>query len=156
MQKGIQIDILAGDRGPSCLQLAQIPDLKLIHAGLMHKQNSPPKSAPLTPVTALKNLRVRQNDAKDHAAIAFPKSLSISAMLGLGELKKPVLIVVDVYDFDVELMSSLLVVPQKVEFMIEKSHFGQGGFRRAYKAISNSERFKGAARHDGCQLWAAG
>ena len=27
--------------------------------------------------------------------------------------------------------------------MIEKSHFGQGGFRRSYKATSNSERFKG-------------
>lgn len=62
--------------------------------------------------------------------------------MAFGALKKSVLTVVTVYDFDGELMP-WLVVPQKAEFMIETGHFGQDGFSRAVKATINSERFKG-------------
>lgn len=31
MEKRMVVDILAGERGPSCTSLAQIPDLKIIH-----------------------------------------------------------------------------------------------------------------------------
>ena len=104
----MQIDVLAGDRGPFCLQLSQIQELKFIHVRLMHphedikssssesedvaikskSRKRPAKSTPLTSVKVPKSLRVEQNVAKNHAASAFPKSLSISAMLSLGEQKK--------------------------------------------------------------------
>ena len=39
MEKGTAIDILAGERGPSCTELTQIPDLKVIHIRFVQHNN---------------------------------------------------------------------------------------------------------------------
>ena len=74
----------------------------------------------------------------------FPKSLSISAMLELGKVVKTPsdLMVIDVYTFHLENMTWSLI-PVRAEFQVESIHFGEGGFRRAYRATSPTAEFKG-------------
>jgi hypothetical protein len=40
MEKGTAIDILAGERGPSCNELAQIPDFKIIHVRFVPRRRN--------------------------------------------------------------------------------------------------------------------
>ena len=72
----------------------------------------------------------------------IPKSLSISQMIKLGKDVGPneETSVFDIYSFDLENITWSLL-PQKVEFRIEKDAFGSGGFREAFKARSSSIGF---------------
>ena len=74
----------------------------------------------------------------------FPKSLSLSTMLKLGRVSKTPsdLTVIDVSTFHVDSLTWTLI-PEKAEFNIESTHFGEGGFRRAYKATSPTTKFIG-------------
>ena len=74
----------------------------------------------------------------------FPKSLSMSAMLGLGKVVKTPsdLMIIDVYTFQLENMTWSLI-PLRVEFQVASVHFGEGGFRRAYQATSPKAEFQG-------------
>ena len=47
---------------------------------------------------------------------------------------------IDVSTFHVDDLTWILL-PDKAEFLIESTHFGEGGFRRAYKATSPTPKF---------------
>lgn len=63
-------------------------------------------------------------------------------MMKLGKVAKPIesVTVLEVYYFDLENIA-WSVLPQKVEFIIEKDVLGSGGFRQAFKAKSSSTNF---------------
>ena len=63
-------------------------------------------------------------------------------MLNLGRVVKTPsdLTVIDVSTFHVDNLTWTLI-PDKAEFLIESTHFGEGGFRRAYKATSPTPKF---------------
>lgn len=70
--------------------------------------------------------------------IQYPKSLSVADMLKLGKvinLKSTTTI--ELWSFDLKLMS-WLSTPQRVDFIVEKTSLGQGAFREAFKATSNT------------------
>ena len=73
----------------------------------------------------------------------YSKSLSVVSMMKLGKvIKESKNSVVKVSTFDMRSMSwSALLRP--VEFNIEDNHFAQGGFRKAFKARSETHGFEG-------------
>ena len=66
-------------------------------------------------------------------------------MMKLGKLVKPnePVSVLEVHSFDLENIAWSLL-PQKVEFVVEKDVLGSGGFRQAFKAKSSSGNFNNA------------
>ena len=162
-RKGLSCDILAGEQGPSCHSMKQIPDFKVIHVRFIKTSSSPTwqledeyassssrqqcVSEPVTPPRpSRKNPENRaQSTGSSNVKQLFPKSLSISHMMKLGKLVKPneAVSVLEVYSFDLENICWSLL-PQKVEFVIEKDVLGSGGFRQAFKARSSSPNFNNA------------
>jgi hypothetical protein len=64
-------------------------------------------------------------------------------MLKLGKVgtNQNEVTVIDIFNFDKDFMA-WSVLPLKAEFLISKEHFGEGGFRRAYRATSSTDEFK--------------
>ena len=76
--------------------------------------------------------------------VTVPKSVTIADLLGAGKLIQP-----EVCD-DVTLQLESFSIIEKVwlkndqiNFQIERKHFAAGGFRNAFKAVSNKGVFKG-------------
>ena len=164
--KGMSVDVLAGERGPSCSKISQLPNLKLIHVrfvldtsyasdNLSHSQFVEPSKpsavsrffGPLippisVPCSSISNILKRKLPSPP-AMKKFPKSLPVTAMLKLG---KPIsetesldeTIEISTFNIDEMVWSA----PVSVHFAIEKEEFGRGGFRLARKATSNSPNFK--------------
>ena len=156
-RKGLSCDVLAGEQGPSCHSMKHIPDLKVIHVRFIksstssdsrpgdyeHSCRHQSNSEPVTPPRPSRhNLSWAQGALSPNAKHVFPKSLSISHMMKLGKVAKPSesVTVLEVYNFDLENIA-WSVLPQKVEFIIEKDVLGSGGFRQAFKAKSSSTNF---------------
>ena len=164
----MECDILAGEQGPSCNTVDQIPTLKLIHVRFVGKRNESPTSSG----TALHDVdshctelnrsiscdgfsraksvfipRKRKHEQPKASAssspVKYPQSMSLSKMIKLGKLNvvKPTT-VVSMYKFDV---GSVLwsKVPTVVEFCEEKEPIDTGAFRNAFKAISKHSEFAG-------------
>ena len=169
MEKGTAIDILAGERGPSCNELAQIPDLKIIHVRFVPRRRNNGDSDSdygshstqnLSSQASLSCARSNRIPSVLHSrplcaaslllpnahkqASFFPKSLSILTMLKLGKVasNESEVTVIDIFKLDKEFMT-WSVLPVKAEFVVSKEHFGEGGFRRAYRATSSTDDFKG-------------
>ena len=143
--------------------MKHIPVFKVIHVRFIKSSISPTwqleneyassssrqqcLSEPVTPpCPSRKNPEKRtQSACSPNAKQLFPKSLSISHMIKLGKLVKPneVVSVLEVYSFDLENINWSLL-PQKVEFVIEKDVLGIGGFWQAFKARSSSPNFSNA------------
>ena len=144
-------DVLAGDQGPSCRSVDQIPDTKVIHvrfiesvevdamededAGPKHKKTR--KGSPLKSLPALSGFS-RERPQKSY----YPKSLSISKMLKLGKTIEETSTSIELFSFN---MAEMLwpTCGERADFSMAKNPFASGGFREAYKASSNSIRFKG-------------
>ncbi len=169
MKKGTVVDILAGERGPSCTELTQIPDLKVIHVRFIPRNNGNSDSDygsrsmhMLSGQGSLSRLHSNRIQSVLHSTgpgpfasslslpnkqpnqpTFFPKSLSISTMLKLGKVgtNQNEVTVIDIFNFDKDFMA-WSVLPLKAEFLISKEHFGEGGFRRAYRATSSTDEFK--------------
>ena len=71
-----------------------------------------------------------------------PKSMSITQMLqmGKGKTNNGLFSLVNIYKFDIAHMTWSLI-PQKIELNVEVEAFSSGGFRKAYKATSITQRF---------------
>ena len=143
--------------------MKHIPVFKVIHVRFIKSSISPTwqleneyassssrqqcLSEPVTPpCPSRKNPEKRtQSACSPNAKQLFPKSLSISHIIKLGKLVKPnkVVSVLEVYSSDLENINWSLL-PQKVEFVIEKDVLGIGGFRQAFKARSSSPNFSNA------------
>ena len=156
--KGMEVDILAGERGPTCTSLHQIPDLKLIHVRFIPRVVEVDKVGLSMPslgaskgVSSSISLSVRDNysryaksaesppkSSRAKRSQTFPKSLSLSTMLNLGRvIKTPSdLTVIDLSTFHVDDLT-WTILPDKAEFLIESTHFGEGG----YKVTSPTPKF---------------
>ena len=158
-------DILAGEQGPSCKNIEQIPDMKIIYVRFIlvnsisveesmteHLSISiPAKPAQKRPLgeslTQLSALSENSPFKKPRASMTtsqknYPRSMSDSDMMKLGKLadgKEST--VINVYKFDITSVT-WSQVPIVVEFKEEKMPFGSGAFRKAYKAVSNYAEFR--------------
>ena len=153
---GMYCDILAGEQGPSCSNLKQIPDMKLIHIRFTHNNDhiceheevSLGESSKHVLVSSLPSPKRQCNSrphslpspAKKKATPVVPKSLSVTRMLMLGKVVDKRCTLINLYRFDIDKMLWSMI-PKPVEFDISKELLGEGGFRNAYKAQSTSREF---------------
>ena len=155
-------DILAGEQGPSCKTLEQIPDMKVIYVRFVtgniqdcgpewriSKSDLERARSHSHTVTRLEGPTHPPKVAKGGGASSSPSkfaplSLSVSDMIKLGKIgtTQGPTTVVHLHTFDMELLS-WSKLPTTVEFNEEKEPFASGGFRNAYKATTNHPQFKG-------------
>ena len=166
--KNLVCDILAGEQGPSCKSLSQIPDLKVVYVRFIPDtadsegdlDNSTPSTAKKRKIAAesstytdfrpppskcrsspSKLVHSKQQLPESTKCTHFPRSLSISDMIKLGKINTDTATtIVRIFRFDMELLS-WSKVPTTVEFYEEKEAIGTGGFRKAFKATSKHAEF---------------
>ena len=156
----LKCDVLAGEQGPSCKTIEQVPNVaKLVHVRFIrcdeddiYKYNdvedvqpaqfdqrkkeqvakSPAKSVPCA------HVKTKASPTKSQC---FPKSLSVLKMLKMGKvLDKKSTTVITLHSFNIELMA-WNVVPTTVEFVVEEEPLGVGAFREAHKATTKHPQF---------------
>lgn len=159
VRKGLKCDVLSGDRGPSCKSMNHIPDWRVVYVRFIDDETEDEDSSASdddtrkrepfdTDKSALsfspekrKTKEVQKTKSTPNPVQVYPKSMSVASMINLGKLiQQPKLTVVDISCFDIE-TSSWSTLPTKAEFVISEDHFAQGGFRKAYKATSQTPRF---------------
>lgn len=168
--KNLVCDILAGEQGPSCKTLAQIPDLKVVYARFIpdpadegdvnSTQNStrkrkdatgesstytefnpPPSKSRSSPSKLMHSRQKLPTQAAGTKSTYYPRSLSISDMIKLGKIStNNATTIVRNFRFDMEVLS-WSKVPTTVEFYEDKEAIGTGGFRKAFKATSKHPEF---------------
>ena len=156
-------DILAGEQGPSCKTLEQIPDMKVIYVRFVtgnniqdcapewgisksdlemvrtHSHTLTRSEGPTHPPKVAKGSGASSSPSK-----FAPLSLSVADMIKLGKIgtTQGPTTVVHLHTFDMDLLS-WSKLPLTVEFNEEKEPFAHGGFRNAYKATTKHPQFKG-------------
>ena len=155
-------DVLAGERGPSCTSIKQLPDLKVIHDRFIEPPPTTTNDTGKYKAYKRKLNRGRNEmnppglpESKKHCSLpvkycdtgkkpppseCIPKSLSVVDMLKLGrEINDMTTTAVEVFAFGLEKMA--WGCPSTIEVCIGRDPFGSGGFRDAYKAISLARGF---------------
>jgi hypothetical protein len=149
--KTMVCDILAGEQGPSCTSLDQIPDLRVVYLrfieqgrddglgddGLDDDVGRPKRKCHATGELFAKSLPVTKVPIPSKA---FPKSLSVLEMLKLGKVISQKTENIELFTFDINDMA-WSSTPVTAEFSIAKEPFGKGGFREAFKARSKTPEF---------------
>ncbi|KAJ7380733.1 hypothetical protein OS493_007106 [Desmophyllum pertusum] len=164
--KNLVCDVLAGEQGPSCNTVSQIPDLKVVYVRFIptdsdggdgdttsmirkRKINVDTQSSmstdflPPQPKTRSSPSKLMQPKQQLPACTStyFPRSLSISDMLKLGKINNETATkIVKIFKFDMERLSWSKVATT-VEFYEERGPIGTGGFRKAFKATSKHAEF---------------
>lgn len=167
--KGMSCDVLAGERGPSCSKVSQLPNLKLIHIRFVMKNTAAVESCGENATSAVcysvdsstgimsSSVRVKPPPvARSMSAIGMkrkldssqptpvPKSIQVTAMMKLGKAISATESsheILDVSAFHIDGM--VWSAPVSAHFTIEKEEFAKGGFRFAFKATSKSPHFEG-------------
>lgn len=155
-------DILAGDQGPSCKEMEQLPNSKLIHLRFVPSETIPEEilhdannEARNEEPRGKKRIHSYSNFSKSQvgqslslpspkkrkAETVYPKSLSVSQILKLGKVAQSHTTVINLYTFDIHRML-WSNVPTPVEFTVSETVLGEGAFRKAYKATSITKDFK--------------
>ena len=164
LKMNVECDILAGEQGPSCSSLDQIANLKLIHirfVGTAMKRDSSQSSGfssefpaesefgrPKTKkrceqpkLVESRSSRARsvevRIEGKENLNARYPKSLSVTQMINLGKVVRQKTTIADVYKFNLENMA-WSSVPERVELVIEKEPFAEGGFRSHKESSPNA------------------
>ena len=155
-------DILAGEQGPSCFSVKQIPDFKVIHVRFIERsdgegepetkrsrpvaRSSPVRAPPPRRATAGVEIvstshpcGIRPEKVSPESRF-IPKSLSVVDMLKLGNQIKRTTTAIEVYNFDFQAMA-WSASPVLVDFNMEETAFGAGGFREAFKATSKHKEY---------------
>ena len=146
-------DVLAGDQGPSCQTIDQLPNTKVIHVRFIESVDVEldPGEGPLQSKRQKSNVSYAGSPSKpvptfyrkDPPALKhYPMSLSVSEMLKLGKTIKETTTAIDVFTFDLDGLS-WSKEPERVEFTVSKTPFASGCFRKAYKATSRNKKFAG-------------
>ncbi len=161
-------DILLSDRGPSCFLTEQISGKKFYYVRFTMDVSSigKPSRASLGGRFKMPSLELGSEGGGVHSnsnsygnagpsttnlnllppvpATAFPKSVSVAALLQAGKLVKPP----NVTKISIELESYLVAAKKwdrsvKVELSKEDNSFAEGGFRNAFLAtdVSNSNKW---------------
>ncbi|KAK3754933.1 hypothetical protein QZH41_019354 [Actinostola sp. cb2023] len=157
VEKDMLCDILAGERGPSCKKISQIPDLKVFYVRFIKPESSnedtcnehdvshQPKKARKASSSSVPSPQKATHSKplpKATCSKFYPKSLSLKDMLRLGKVipkKTSTIISISKFDFHHMLWSN---VPIEAEFMVEEEPFACGGFRQAYKATGITDGFR--------------
>ncbi len=153
----IVCDILAGDQGPPCSSVEQIPSFNVIHVRFVvtnHEDPTPSshdscpwevdnvssclteirnrkkRPRPLGKITSLPN---PEYSAKETSS--YRKSLSVLEMLKLGTVIKSMSTSFDLYEFNIQKMT-WTTKPITVEFVVEEDALGVGGFREVFNVTS--------------------
>ena len=157
--RGLVCDILAGEQGPSCKTVEQIPNIKMIHVRFISRKDVDIIESDgdcSTSVMSVGETHSKKQLMSSSSALAMPKpiehksmvqtgsspgkfyprSLSVTDMIKLGKIKKQEgTTVVDIYEFSID-GQTWSQVPTTVEYLVEKFAVGEGGFRKAYKATA--------------------
>ena len=167
---GMTCDVLAGERGPSCSRVDQLPNLKVIHVRFLplEKHSAFPlglcddiidsggsqgdrssiaslecsMSARIGPAKSLA-LVPRKRKADNSLKISCPKSLSVTQMLKLGKAISKTAqprTTIAISQFDLENMA--WSSSTLVNFEIQEKELGRGAFRCAFKGICKSPPYK--------------
>ena len=155
VDKSMSCDILAGEQGPSCDTVKQIPDSRVIHVRFVERVGEGTEPGIRERGPSLKSLPAKRNfsDAetknrsepkKSAPSLSkfVPRSLSVVEMLKLGKVITQSTTSVHIYAFNFNEMS-WSKTPSTVDFSMDKEPFGTGGFRQAFKATSNDKEFQG-------------
>ena len=150
-------DVLAGEQGPSCTSVKQIPSFKVIHVRFVDEDavveipvSTGEQYLAEPPSKKRKPQRVgspQMNHTSARIASAasrskfVPRSLSVVDMIRLGKVISKKTTSAQIYAFDMKGMS-WSETPIVAEFTIEPQPFGVGGFRKAFKAASHHKKFK--------------
>ncbi|XP_028396933.1 transient receptor potential cation channel subfamily M member 6-like [Dendronephthya gigantea] len=150
-------DVLAGEQGPSCSSVKQIPNLSVIHVRFIDGEdvaNKPAIKENPVPIkkrkTAVESVQLFPAGATATTSVSstavktkfIPRSMSAVEMLRLGKEIKSThdITEIRIYGFDLGNMS-WAPTPNKVDFVIAKDPIGTGGFRQAFKATSQTKGF---------------
>ena len=168
---GFRCDVLAGEQGPSCNSISQIPNLKLIHVRFLRQSNPTeryiaddvesdasdeeslhqkfkrPKKSITAPKLSLSSDELNKPAFVHHnhppmRNAQIPKSISISEMLKLGKVISKEMTTIDLFKFDFE-TQTWSTHPQVVHMSVDEEPFAEGGFRKAFKAVGSYEGFQG-------------
>eukprot|EP00112_Aurelia_sp_Birch-Aquarium-sp1_P010918 Seg2308.6 transcript_id=Seg2308.6/GoldUCD/mRNA.D3Y31 product="Transient receptor potential cation channel subfamily M member 6" protein_id=Seg2308.6/GoldUCD/D3Y31 len=166
---GFRCDVLAGEQGPSCNSISQIPNLKLIHVRflrqsnpmekytvddvesdlsdeeLLHQRDKRPKKSGTAPKLSLSTEELNKPAfVHNHPPrnIQIPKSISISEMMKLGKAISKELTTINLFTFDFG-MQTWSTLPQVIQLSVDEEPFAEGGFRKAFKAKGSCEKFQG-------------
>lgn len=153
-------DVVAGEQGPSCGSVKQIPDSKVIHVRFVERVaigepdegievtrvdgpavKSPPAKRRFSGVENGTQNRSQPTKSTPSPSKFVPRSLSVVEMLKLGKAITQSTTSVSIYSFDLQQISWSRI-PSTIDFSIQKEPFGTGGFREAYKATSNAKGFE--------------
>ncbi|KAJ7356125.1 hypothetical protein OS493_026505 [Desmophyllum pertusum] len=153
-------DVVAGEQGPSCSSVKQIPDSKVVHVRFVERVaigepdegievtrvdgpavKSPPAKRRFSGVENGTQNRSQPTKSAPSPSKFVPRSLSVVEMLKLGKAITQSTTSVSIYSFDLQQMSWSRI-PSTIDFSIQKEPFGTGGFREAYKATSNAKGFE--------------
>ena len=147
----MKCDVLAGDQGPSCKEMEQLPNSSLIHVRFVPSETIAEEITPddmnekphgkKCVHTTIGQSRSLPSPKKTKIETAFPKSLSVSHILKLGKVAKSTTTVINLYTFDINQML-WSNVPTPVEFTVSETVLGEGAFRKAYRATSITKDFK--------------
>ena len=141
--KGSVCDVLASERGPSCSNIDQIPNVSLIHIRFVHNNN--PSSSKIRtassrrPVAVTQSLSLFDNFRGNADQSVIAKSLTLSNMLkmghGIADDKK---IIINMKSFCIGLMAWNEI--GDVNFQISEQILGCGAFRNVYAAETRDNR----------------
>lgn len=131
-------DILAGEKGPSCVSVKQIPERgKVIHVRFIDSDMAKVIDIDETSPKRRKKNAVSSPEKRQQTAAVpsrfVPRSLSVVDMLKLGKTIHNTTTSVKLQTFD---MSSMVWSSEvrNVEFVIDTKSFASGGIREAFKA----------------------
>lgn len=140
-------DVLAGEQGPSCSSVQQIPDLKVVHVRFIEPNDRDVDAEdrmeldrlPLKRPFRRANTQSLPVTKVESPSKTFPKSLSVLEMMRLGKVINGSTVTIDLFTFAIADMT--WSSPSVVEFSLAKEPFGEGGFRKAFKATSKTAGF---------------
>lgn len=155
-------DVLAGEQGPSCFSVKQIPNMSVIHVRFIDGEDVTNKPA----INSKKHIPIKKRKtavesvqlvpAKTTTTISvssavvraqfIPRSMSAVEMLRLGREIKSThdTTEISIYSFDLEKMS-WAPTPNKTLFVLDNDPIGTGGCRQAFKATSQTKGFDKAS-----------
>ena len=146
-------DVLAGEQGPSCTSLEQIPDLKVVHVRFIEPNDGDDRDTVSMTGNRLERGQRKRPFKRANAlslpatkaqspSKAFPKSLSVLEMMKLGKVvNEKSTERMELFKFDLADMA-WSSQPFIAEFSIASEPFGKGGFREAFKATSKTPTFQ--------------
>ena len=129
-------DVLAGEQGPSCRTIGQIPDQKVFHVRFVHANSLgdrsivnkvKPAGPARTSTNAVKSVPVHSVSLfpTTTASKVYPKSLSVVEMLKLGKKIEQSSSMIDIFKFSISQMA-WSKVESGVEFNVSREPFASG------------------------------